>query len=149
MYCAWPNPWAVRSIAFCWSDANPQPLVPRKAWLALAIRSLRLSIRLLHYWKRWSAAFWQRTIRTLISVAFQRQEKLMSPQMSQKAENENSESVNKDTLFLLGGVALCVFGAGLVLTNPAVRRYLEQFGLGNVMQGSMPDIERYFRIRAM
>ena len=73
----------------------------------------------------------------------------MSPEMSQRARNENSESVNKDTLFLLGGVALCVFGAGLVLTNPTVRRYLEQFGLGNVMQGSMPDIERYFKIRAM
>ena len=50
---------------------------------------------------------------------------------------------------MMGGVALIVFGAGLVLSNPYVRRYLSQFGVGNLAQTVMPDVERYFRLRAM
>jgi hypothetical protein len=61
----------------------------------------------------------------------------------------NGEASNKDTLYMMGGVALIVFGAGLVLSNPYVRRYLSQFGVGNLAQTVMPDVERYFRLRAM
>ncbi len=32
---------------------------------------------------------------------------------------------------MLGGVALVIFGAGSVLSNPTVRRYLGQVGLGS------------------
>jgi len=62
--------------------------------------------------------------------------------------NGNGES-GKDTLFMLSGVALMVFGAGLVLSNSYVRRYMSQLGIGNLAQTVMPDVERYFRLRAM
>ncbi|MDQ3064490.1 MAG: hypothetical protein M3R14_16745 [Acidobacteriota bacterium] len=33
----------------------------------------------------------------------------------------NSSSDNNDTIYLMGGLTLMVLGAGLVLSNPAVR----------------------------
>ena len=62
---------------------------------------------------------------------------------------EGTSGSDKDTLYMLGGVALVIVGAGLVLTNPTVRRYLGQVGLGNFASAALPDIERYFRLRAM
>ena len=50
---------------------------------------------------------------------------------------------------MLGGIALVIFGAGLVLANPTVRRYLGQVGLGNLASAALPDLERYFRLRSM
>lgn len=61
----------------------------------------------------------------------------------------NGAADGKDTLYMLGGVALIVFGAGLVLSNPSIRRYLSQFGAGNIAGTVMPDVERYFKLRAM
>lgn len=55
----------------------------------------------------------------------------------------------KDTLFLLSGVAFMVFGAGLILSNPLVRRYLGQVGVGNLLQGALPDLDRYLKLRSM
>ena len=55
----------------------------------------------------------------------------------------------KDTLYMLGGVALIVFGTGLLLSNPFIRRYLSQLGVGNLAQTVMPDVQRYFKLRAM
>lgn len=56
---------------------------------------------------------------------------------------------DKDTLFMLSGVALVVFGAGLILSNPIARRYLGQFGVGNLAQAALPDLDRYLKLRAM
>ncbi len=56
---------------------------------------------------------------------------------------------DKETLYMLGGVALMIFGAGLVLSNPIVRRYLSQVGLGGFTSAALPDLERYFRLRSM
>ena len=56
---------------------------------------------------------------------------------------------DKDTLYMLGGVALVVFGAGLILSNPFIRRYISQFGVGNLAQAAIPDVERYLKLRAM
>lgn len=64
-------------------------------------------------------------------------------------ETANGTSDGKDTLYMLGGVALIVFGTGLILSNPFVRRYMSQLGVGNLAQAVMPDVERYFRLRAM
>lgn len=64
-------------------------------------------------------------------------------------DSEKKESVDMDTLYFLGGIALCVFGAGLVLSNPTVKQYLGKAGVGNVMGEMMPDVERYLKIRAM
>jgi hypothetical protein len=37
---------------------------------------------------------------------------------------------DKETLYKLGGVALIVFGVRLILSNPFVRRYMSQLGIG-------------------
>jgi hypothetical protein len=63
--------------------------------------------------------------------------------------DEREDSANKDTLFMLGGVALLVVGAGLVLTSPIAKKYMGQLGLGNLTGGIVPDIERYFKLRSM
>jgi hypothetical protein len=67
------------------------------------------------------------------------------------AENNNHSdfSGDRDTLLMLGGVAFMVFGAGLVLSNPLVRKYLGQMGLGNLAQSALPDLDRYLRLRSM
>jgi len=64
-------------------------------------------------------------------------------------EENGSGTSDKDTLFMLSGVALVVFGAGLILSNPIARRYLGQFGLGNLAQGALPDLDRYLKLRSM
>jgi hypothetical protein len=61
----------------------------------------------------------------------------------------NGTAVDKNTLYLLSGVAMVVFGAGLIVSNPVIRRYLSQLGGGNLAAAAIPDIERYFRLRAM
>jgi hypothetical protein len=58
-------------------------------------------------------------------------------------------SNERDTLIMLGGVALVVIGAGIVLSNPAVRRYVKRNPLKNVISNLIPDVERYFKLRAM
>jgi hypothetical protein len=63
--------------------------------------------------------------------------------------NTNDISTDKSTLFLLGGVAMVVFGAGLIISNPVIRRYMSQLGVGNLAQAAIPDIERYFKLRTM
>ncbi|HXW91567.1 MAG TPA: hypothetical protein VEK33_13545 [Terriglobales bacterium] len=69
---------------------------------------------------------------------------------------ERSEPINAangkadmDTLFFVGGVALMVFGAGLILSNPIVRRYMGQIGVGNLATAALPDLQRYLRLRDM
>jgi hypothetical protein len=60
----------------------------------------------------------------------------------------NRSPSNKDTLYTLAGTALIVFGAGLILSNPHVRRYMSQIRVGNLVRAAIPDIERYVK-RAM
>ena len=57
----------------------------------------------------------------------------------------------RDTLFMLSGVALVIFGAGLILSNPIVRRLMGQTGLSglNLLQAAIPDIEKYMKLRNM
>ena len=71
----------------------------------------------------------------------------MAIEMMNPADGANG--TDKETLYMLGGVALVIFGAGLVLSNSTVRRYLGQMGLGDFASAALPDIERYFRLRAM
>ena len=61
----------------------------------------------------------------------------------------NGSGSDKDTLYMLGGLAMVVFGAGLILTNPFVRRYTSQLGAGGLLGAALPDVERYFRLRSM
>jgi hypothetical protein len=62
---------------------------------------------------------------------------------------EDANGTDKETLYMLGGLALVIFGAGLVLSNPTVRRYLGGVGVGNFASAALPDIEKYFRLRSM
>ena len=71
--------------------------------------------------------------------------------MAVEIMNRSDEGIgtDKETLYMLGGVALVIFGAGLVLSNPTVRRYLGQVGVGNLATAALPDLETYFKLRAM
>jgi hypothetical protein len=62
---------------------------------------------------------------------------------------DHGNTSDKETLYMLGGVALVIFGAGLVLSNPTVRKYIGQIGIGNIASAAIPDLERYFRLRSM
>lgn len=65
------------------------------------------------------------------------------------SEHTNGVGTDKDTLYMLGGAALILFGAGLILSNPHVRRYLGQLGVGNLIGAALPDVDRYLRLRNM
>ncbi|MGA7234723.1 MAG: hypothetical protein WBY44_03530 [Bryobacteraceae bacterium] len=56
---------------------------------------------------------------------------------------------SRDTLFLVGGAALMIFGAGLILSTPGVRRWLGGGGIGNLIQAAIPDFQKYLKLRAM
>jgi hypothetical protein len=61
----------------------------------------------------------------------------------------NGGTRDKETLYMLGGVAMMVFGAGLILSSPFVRGYISQMGVGNLAGAAMPDLQRYLKLRAM
>jgi len=63
--------------------------------------------------------------------------------------NGTGRDSDRDTLFMLSGVALMIFGAGLILSNPVAQRYLSKLGIANLAQGALPDLERYLRLRSM
>jgi hypothetical protein len=65
------------------------------------------------------------------------------------SEGTNNIGNDKDTLYMLGGAALILFGTGLILSNPIVRRYLGQLGVGNLVLAALPDVDRYMKLRAM
>ncbi len=72
----------------------------------------------------------------------------------------NGSAGSKDMLYLVGGIALLIAGAGLIMAHPAVRQQLRD-GLGRVLpQGIpeniagglstvVPDFQRYMKIRSM
>jgi hypothetical protein len=61
----------------------------------------------------------------------------------------NHGGTDKETLYMLGGAALILFGTGLILSNPTVRRYLGQLGVGSLLTAALPDLDRYLRLRNM
>jgi len=67
--------------------------------------------------------------------------------MENLAKTDSSES--KDMLMAIGGLALIVFGAGMVLSHPFIRRYLGQAGLGGLAAAAIPDLERYMKLKSM
>jgi hypothetical protein len=73
----------------------------------------------------------------------------MASDMVEATSNGIGLGSDKDTLYMLGGVAMVVFGAGLILSNPFIRRYMSQLGVGNLAQTVLPDVERYFKLRSM
>lgn len=63
--------------------------------------------------------------------------------------HDNGKGSDKDTLYLLSGAALILFGAGLILSNPQIRKYLGQVGVGNLVTAALPDFDRYLKLRNM
>jgi hypothetical protein len=64
-------------------------------------------------------------------------------------QTTNGQGNDKDTLYILGGAALMLLGAGLLLSNPTVRRALSQVGVGDLLHKAVPDVERYLKLRSM
>jgi hypothetical protein len=72
----------------------------------------------------------------------------MSKELTEHTNHDSKES--NDTLMLLGGAALVIFGAGLILSTPAARGLLGGVNIGNLLGAALPkDVERYMRMRAM
>jgi hypothetical protein len=71
----------------------------------------------------------------------------------------NGSDERKDMLYVVGGLALLVLGAGLIASHPSIRRTLRsgidsmlpdlQGSLGNQLAVVVPDFQRYLKIRAM
>jgi len=72
--------------------------------------------------------------------------------------NNGSED-SKDMLYLVGGFALLIAGAGLIMAHPEVRKQVRS-GLDRVLPGVqdnfnlglttvVPDFQRYMKIRSM
>jgi hypothetical protein len=69
--------------------------------------------------------------------------------VARKSEDDNIITNDKDTLYLLGGAALMLVGAGLILSNPTIRGYLKQAGVGGLLHAALPDVDRYLKLRSM
>ncbi len=67
--------------------------------------------------------------------------------MENNSSNDSYDA--KGTLFLFGGLALLVVGAGFIVSHPAVRKLLGQAGAGDMLEAVAPDLERYLKLRAM
>jgi hypothetical protein len=65
------------------------------------------------------------------------------------SEDTNHLGTDKETLYMLSGAALILFGTGLILSNPTVRRYLGQIGVGTLLTAALPDVDRYLKLRNM
>lgn len=77
---------------------------------------------------------------------------MATPMYRVEKQTSSEDNEVRDTLFLLGGISLMIFGAGLVMTNKTVRRYLGQAsvgGVGDLVQMALPDLERYLKLRSM
>jgi hypothetical protein len=77
---------------------------------------------------------------------------MATPMYRVEKQTSSEDNEVRDTLFLLGGISLIIFGAGLVMTNKTVRRYLSQAsvgGVGDLVQMALPDLERYLKLRSM
>lgn len=72
--------------------------------------------------------------------------------------NDGSDE-SKDMLYLVGGFALLVAGAGLIMAHPEIRKQMRA-GLDRVLPGVqdnfnlglttvVPDFQRYLKIRSM
>ena len=72
----------------------------------------------------------------------------------------NGSDDSKDMLYLVGGVALLIAGAGLILAHPEVRRQVKNSidrivpgGLPENLTGTLatvvPDFQRYMKLRSM
>jgi hypothetical protein len=69
--------------------------------------------------------------------------------MTTIASMQDGEANERETLMLFGGLACMVLGAGLVLSNRSIRRYLGELTPGTLLETAVPDMQRYMKLRAM
>jgi hypothetical protein len=69
--------------------------------------------------------------------------------MTPIASIRDADVSDRDTMLFFGGLACMVFGAGLVLSNRSIRRYLGEVSPGQLLETAMPDVQRYMKLRAM
>jgi hypothetical protein len=71
--------------------------------------------------------------------------------MAMELEHRNGQSAAdaRETLLLMGGAALVIFGAGLILSTSTARSALSGIGLSNILGAAVPDLEKYMKIRGM
>jgi len=69
-------------------------------------------------------------------------------QLVHDGETDNSAE-SRDTMMMFGGLALVLVGTGMILTSPAIRKYLGGLNVGNLLQTAAPDFERYLKLKAM
>jgi hypothetical protein len=77
----------------------------------------------------------------------------------EKPNNDQMDSEAKDILFLSGGAALMILGAGMVLAHPTLRKSAKaaltalmpdlEGPLKAGVRGVLPDVERYLRLKGM
>ena len=76
-------------------------------------------------------------------------------------ENDNGHDETRDLMYLAGGAALMLLGAGLIVSHPAIRKSLQtalasvlpdvqnRLGQMNAIGAVVPDIQRYMKLRSM
>lgn len=67
----------------------------------------------------------------------------------EREELNHSNDAARDMLLMFGGAALVLLGAGLIISNRQVQRYLGDIDINGLAQGAIPDIERYMKLRSM
>ena len=67
----------------------------------------------------------------------------------QREDLTNGNDAARDMLFMFGGAALVLLGAGLIISNRQVQRYLGDIDINALAQGALPDFERYMKLRSM
>jgi hypothetical protein len=63
--------------------------------------------------------------------------------------NGDDAAEARDTMVMFGGLALVLLGTGMILSSPAIRKYLGGLNVGNLLQTAAPDFERYLKLKAM
>ncbi len=64
--------------------------------------------------------------------------------------SKSYKSIGKNgRLYLLGGIVLVAAGAGVILSQPAVRRKLRGMPIAEWLAPVFPDLARYIRISSM
>jgi hypothetical protein len=61
----------------------------------------------------------------------------------------DGEAQDLDTLLLFSGAACLLLGAGLILSSSITRRYLGNIDAGSFLKSAFPDVQRYFKLKAM
>ncbi len=69
--------------------------------------------------------------------------------MADSFDGDRDDGFDKDTMALLGGVALVVFGAGLIISSRSIRKFTGNVRPGELLEAAIPDFERYMKLRAM